>query len=214
MIEALLDRSRFQESIFRSLQRAEPALADLYEGARQLATTESPLPGQTWFVGHAIREIVDHVPELSGVDKHGGVNYVERLREVAAAWEAHGLVDDANEPQPACTQEVAGEAIAVVASLVRDNRRHRNRRDRLQAAFAARAPHVGPARHQAWAKECHNLYDENATRSHTGKPWPAPGDDRKAFRNLEIILAGIFGEYAPNRQELDAILARANRRRD
>ena len=65
MIEPPSERSRFQESIFRALQRAEPALADLYEGARQLVAAETQISGQSWFVGHAVREIVDHIPHLS-----------------------------------------------------------------------------------------------------------------------------------------------------
>ena len=214
MIEPPLERSRFQESIFHALQRVEPTLADLYEGARQLVATETPVPGQTWFVGHAIREIVDHIPKLSGVGKQSGFDCGQRLEEVGGAWEVHGLLDGADDPEAGSTGEVAAEAIAVVARLLRDNEAHRNRRERLRTAFAERAPHVGSARHEVWATECMAIYRSNADRAHTGEPWPAPEDDRRIFRNLESVLAGIFGEYAPNRQELDGILAEANRRTD
>lgn len=210
MIEPPPERSRLQESIFRALQRAEPALADLYEGARQLVAAETQIPGQSWLFGHAVRELVDHIPKLGGVGRKGGFDCGQRLEAVGDAWKALGLLDDADDPQADGVTEVDGEAIAVVARLVRDNWSHRNRQERLRTVFAERAPHVGPARHKAWAQECMAIYGPNAKRAHTGEPRAAPQDDRRLFGHLETILAGIFGEYVPNRQELDAILAEAN----
>ena len=200
MIEPPLERSSVQESIFRALQREDPALADFYDGARLLVIAQTPMPGQAWFVGHALREIVEHIPRLAGVTRGSGFNCGERLEGLALQQERNGLPDK--------------EVMTLLAKMVQGNRGYRNRRDRLQAAFAKLVPHIGPARHREWAKAWRVLYDENSNRAHTGKPWPAPGDEREAFRHLESLLAGIFGEYAPNRQELDDFLDKANRRGD
>ena len=204
-------RSPSQESLYHVLARSDPALADLYEGARQLAGANAPIPGLPWLLGHAIREIIDHIPTLDGGDEpRGGFPYGRRVEEVADTWRSHGLLDGLDDPQVETVDGVPREAVAVVVELVRDAAQSRNRRQRLHATFAERAPNVGAERHRAWAKELKELYDENARRAHTGKPWSDPDEYRESFRRIEIVLAGIFGEYAANREELDAILAEAN----
>ena len=205
-------RSSSQESLYHVLERSDPALAELYEGARRLVTTNAPMPGLAWFVGHAIREIIDHIPTLDGGnDQGGGLPYGRRVEEIADTWQSHGLLDALDDPQVDMVEGVPREAIAVVVRLVRDAAQLRNRRERLETTFAQRAPNVGQERHRAWAKECMDLYEENARRAHTGKPWPEPDDYRESFQKIEIVLAGVFGEYAANRGELGAILAAANR---
>ena len=206
-------RSRLQNSIFRSLDRTEPALADLYEGARQLVAADIRAPGFAWFVAHAIRVLVDEIPALEGISRPGGdPGYGRRIEEIADTWEPLGLLETTADD--GMVKDVPCTAIGVVADLVREAGLHRTRRERLGQTFAQRAPSVGHVRHDVWARELNELHQENARRAHTGKAWPAPIDCQESFRKLEIVLAGIFGEYAPNRRELDDILAAANRRRD
>ena len=207
------ERRGLQESIFRALSRTDPSLADLYEGARQLVAADVQSPGFAWFVAHAIRVLVDEIPALEGIAKPGGdPGYGRRIQEIADTWEPLGLLE--NPAGDGMAKDVPGAAIGVVADLVRDAELHRTRRERLRQTFAQRAPSIGPARHDVWAKDLNDLYQENARRAHTGKPWPTSRDCQEGFQKLEIVLAGIFGEYAPNRRELDDILATANRRRD
>ena len=213
MDEPLPGRSALQESIFRTLDGTDPALADLYEGARRLVAMDAPAHGLAWFVAHAIRVLVDEIPTLENIGRpRGGIEYGRRVEEVADAWRPLGLLEIAD--GDGVSKYVPGKAITIVAELVRDAEVQRNRRERLHRTFAQRAPGVGPARHDAWAKECKDLYEDNARRAHTGEPWPQSSDYRESFRRIEIVLAGIFGEYATNRQELDAILAEANRSGD
>ena len=213
MTESPPRRSGLQESIFRALEGTNPALADLYEGARRLAAMDPPPPGSAWFLAHAIREIVDAIPALEDVGRPDDrIDYGRRIDEIAGIWRPLGLLEIAD--GDGMSKDVPSKAITAVAALVRDADLQRNRRERLRRTFAQRATGVGPTRHDAWAKECKALYEENARRAHTGKPWPTPRGYQDSFRKLEIVLAGIFGEYAPNRRELDAILAAANRRRE
>ncbi len=209
----LPERSGIQESIFRALDRTEPSLADLYDGARRLIASDIQSPGFAWFVAHSIRVLVDEIPALAGIGKPGGdPGYGPRIQEIADLWKPLGLLELS--AGDGMMQEIPGEAIRVVADLVRDAELNRTRRERLRETFARRAPSVGPARHAVWAKELKDLYNANARRAHTGAPWPAPRDYLEEFRKVEIVLAGIFGEYAPNKRELDDILDIANRRRD
>ena len=204
-------RSLSQESLYHVLAHSDPALADLYEGARRLAAANAPIPGLPWLLGHAIREIIDHIPTLDGGhEQRRGFPYGRRIEDVGDTWRSHGLLDAVDDPQVETVDGLPREAVAVLAELVRDAAQSRDRRERLHATFAERAPNVGPKRHRAWAKELKDLYEENARRAHTGKPWSDPDEHRESFRKIEIVLAGIFGEYAANRGELDAILAEAN----
>jgi hypothetical protein len=204
-------RSPSQESLYHVLAHSDPALADLYEGARLLAAVNAPIPGLPWLLGHAIREIIDHIPALDGGhEPRGGFPYGRRIEEVTDTWRSHRLLDGLDDPQAETVDRVPREAVAIVADLVRDAAQSRNRRERLHATFAERAPNVGPERHSAWAKELRDLYEENARRAHTGKPWSDPHEYRESFRKVEIVLAGIFGEYTANRGVLNAILAEAN----
>ena len=192
------ERTGLQESIFRALAGTDAALADLYEGARQLVAMDAPMPGFVWFVAHAIRVIVDEIPTLEDIEKPGGdPGYGQRIEEVGDTWRSLGLLPVVE--GGGASKDVPCQAIAVVADLVQDAELHRTRRERLRQTFARRAPSVGAVRHEAWAKELKELYQENARRAHTGKPWPTPRDYQESFRKLEIVLAGIFGEYAPNR---------------
>ena len=204
-------RSGLQESIFRALESTEPELADLYEGVRWLVAMDPPMPGLAWLVAHGLRELVDAVPALAnGTRPHGGFDYVSPLREVASTWEPLGLLDPPD--GSGVSQEVPNDAITVVAKLVRDAERHGDRRMRLEEAFAQRAPGAGRSRHRIWAKELKGLHQDNARRAHRGSGWPKSREYEEHFRKIELVLAGIFGEYASNRRELDDILATANRR--
>ena len=206
-------RSGVQESIFRALESAEPELAALYEGVRWLVAADPPMPGHAWFVAHGLRELVDAIPALAdGMRPRGGFDYGTPLRKVASMWGPLGLLDppDGN----GISREVPNDSLAVVAELARYAERYGKRRQRLEEAFVQRTPGVGRSRHEIWAKELNSLYQDNAGRAHRGSGWPEPRAYEEHFRKIELVLAGIFGEYGSNRRELDDILATANRGRD
>lgn len=80
------------------LRRNAPSLAELYEGAVELAFGRR-LPGWTRLVSHSVREIRNGLPRaIAGLKGGRSVDYKTWADDFAAAWEAAGLGSDGEIP--------------------------------------------------------------------------------------------------------------------
>ncbi len=80
-----------RREILAWLKRNAPSLAELYEGA-VLILRQHSLPGQTRFIGHAVREIRNRLPDaFSGPTRGQRLDYTKRLAAISTAWTNAGL---------------------------------------------------------------------------------------------------------------------------
>ena len=72
-------------------KRNAPSLAELYEGAVELLYRQQ-LPGWTRFVGHAVREIRNRLPDaISGSTQVPPSETAKHLDAISQAWKDAGL---------------------------------------------------------------------------------------------------------------------------
>jgi hypothetical protein len=79
------------------LRRNAPQLAELYEGALKILF-EADFPGKVRFVTHAMREIVNRVPDVVGVAQAERVEYTSHCDSIQRDWRKHGLPTDGTIP--------------------------------------------------------------------------------------------------------------------
>ena len=80
-----------RKDILAWLKRNAPSLAELYEGA-VLILYEHAFPGRTRFIGHAVREIRNRLPDaFSGAIRGQRLDYTKRVAAISTAWRAGGL---------------------------------------------------------------------------------------------------------------------------
>src|SRR5438270_1585735 len=77
-----------RKEILAWLKRNAPSLAELYEGA-VLILYQHSLPGRTRFIGHAVREIRNRLPDaVSGATRRQRLDYTNRVAAISDAWRA------------------------------------------------------------------------------------------------------------------------------
>lgn len=216
-------RSVPQESIYRALSDLNPALADLYEGARCILAMDQPLPGWARFVPHAIREIIGRLPDSLEIVTGPRIEYANRLDAIATRWEGAGLPLEgfgyARQDQTAATPtvEVPIELLEEIASLVLDNHERLTRRERLRRLVDTQAPEASRDASNRWVEQLSSVQKWAERHAHQPtSPLPGPALDayRAEFDKFEAVIAGLLAEYGPNKGALDDILADTNRRAD
>lgn len=216
-------RSVPQESIYQALSALNPALADLYEGARCILAADQPLPGWARFVPHAIREIVGRLPDSLEVVTGPRIEYVNRLDAIAIRWEGTGLPLEgfgfARQDQSAATPtlEVPIELLEEIASLVLENHERLTRKERLRRLVDTQAPDANRDAADRWVEQLSSV--QKWAERHAHQPTSPPPERaldayRVEFGRFEAVIAGLLAEYGPNKGALDDILAETNRRAD
>ena len=210
------------------LRRNAPSLAELYEGAVYLIF-ENPLPGRIRFVGHAVREIRNRLPDaISGTKTTGWFDRTSRLDSVVNLWNKAGLVADGSIPPsdfaksstevPHSDIEVPREVYLAIASLLKDHEISRERP--LEAAtrlFEGLAPENQQLRNTLrpvilqWLQVTNWFMD----RTHDSGKVDADCKEkelRKHFELFEWTLAALVQGFFTTIEGLDEILEDANSR--
>lgn len=76
--------------LWRWLQRNAPSLAELYQGA-VILLYESPLPGRTRFISHAVREIRNRLPDIICGPVGQRLDYKSRMDTLVVSWRKNGF---------------------------------------------------------------------------------------------------------------------------
>jgi len=124
------------------LRRNAPSLAELYVAAVTLLYV--PIPGRVRLICHAVREIMNRLPNvLSGEKSLGWIDYKTRIDAIAMAWKDFGLDSDGLLPPPSLSEEpetpaartivVPPKLVRLIGDLVRD---HTSARERPYEAAA------------------------------------------------------------------------------
>jgi hypothetical protein len=85
-----------RREIGASLARHAPVLGELYEGAIMMLQS-ADFPGRPLFIAHAVREIVNRLPEAFGVTNLAHVEYANACDEILKRWRQAGLPIGAGE---------------------------------------------------------------------------------------------------------------------
>jgi hypothetical protein len=103
------------------LRRDAASLAELYEGA-VLLLIEAPVPGYTRFVPHAVREIMNRLPDVvAGQTSRRRFDSTNRLDGLLAAWNRRGIPAESivgNAKSSASTTEPIPPEISLPRELV------------------------------------------------------------------------------------------------
>ena len=81
------------------LRSNAPPLAEVYEGALKILFAPG-FPGKLRFVAHAMREIVNRLPDALGAAKASHIDYADRCSRIETDWVKHGLPTDGTVPAP------------------------------------------------------------------------------------------------------------------
>jgi hypothetical protein len=134
------------------LSRHAPSLAELYEGAVCLLF-ERRLAGYTRFVGHAVREIGNRLPDVISEVSTFQLQYKSRLDSILQKWKKAGLTTDGTFPAVTMASDSARSKDAQIAlplglarsiaTLIGDHEAARERpRERARRLFAGIRPEI------------------------------------------------------------------------
>lgn len=200
-------------------------LGELYQGAVEMIHGNQ-IPGWTWFVCHAVREIRNRLPDAIAGPKAGrNLNYKNRLDAIVKAWSATGLSLDgstsianmAEGPEFPASADVplTRELVGQIAELLQD---HHDARERpLESAtrlFEAVAPENAQLRKtltpivQHWI-ETTNWFVQYVHVRNNGDAFPCEDLSLK-FAAFEGVLKSLVREFFAGIREIDAILQDAN----
>ena len=110
--------------------RNAPSLGELYEGAVRMVFDDLT-PGWTRFVPHAVREIINRLPDyITGTRISNRLNYRQRIEDIAKEWKGSGLLgqsaisdgrDGPSTLEPNPSIEIPGPLFRRIENLLRDH---------------------------------------------------------------------------------------------
>lgn len=212
-------------ALLQWLQEHAVPLAELYQGAVILADQRTA--GWTRFVGHAVREIINRLPDVVGEEGVGGrLDYPSRVDAFSGQWKQHKLPTDGTLSgldvllgQVPAPGELAGKTVVpadvfiAMAVLVRD---HENTRKRpLENAMRMRRALMPEGTDQAtrpsleqWVEVgnkavglTHNQRKKDDELAHMAS---------QVFTLFEDTLLGLVSDYFETVKAIDALLDQAN----
>ncbi|MYA16006.1 MAG: hypothetical protein F4Z28_04195 [Gammaproteobacteria bacterium] len=209
--------------LVRWLNRCAPALVPYYLGALRLAVLDS-FHGRVHFIAHAIREICNRLPGALGPEvKRRDAGYEPLTDKIRDQWVAENLPEDgrlriSDESVPSASgplrQEVSVELLESVGRLIADhNDAKANRLAREQASFSD-LTNFGTA--PAFARKVWQKRKRDAHKFAHAADYPRPPESDqewvKRFEELERDLIAMSRPAQQNLDELDELLAEANKR--
>lgn len=207
------------------LGRNAPTLGELYQGAVEMMYGNQ-IPGWTWFVCHAVREIRNRLPDaIAGPKSGSSFQSKNRLDALVQAWTAAGFSLDGSVPGSSMTEESALPASAdiplprglveQIARLLQDHHAVRERPEEAATRlFEAAAPENAALR-ATLAPVTKNWIDttewfvEFVHVRNTPDAFPSEQLTLK-FGGFEKALKSLVGEFFAGIGEIDAILQDAN----
>jgi hypothetical protein len=200
------------------LHRNAPSLAELYEGA-VILLDDKPIPGRVRFIGHAVREIRNRLPDIiSGPTKKRRLDYTNRLDDLARLPGARILVADlGGEAAPKTTTTAIDRKLALkIAELIQDHLTTRTKPlDSARRLFESIAPENSPQREglipviQQWFNTT-EWFMKNTHDSGYGDDDFQEQELRHRFSVFETTLSALIKPFFDTLEELDAILEDAN----
>lgn len=110
--------------------RNAPSLGELYEGAVRMVFDDLT-PGWTRFVPHAVREIINRLPDhITGTRIRSRLDYRQRVEDIAKEWKNSGLLglsaisngeDGPSTLEPNPSIEIPGPLFRRIETLLRDH---------------------------------------------------------------------------------------------
>jgi len=213
-----------RQELLAWLKRNAPSLAELYEGAVELLYRH-PLPGRTRFVGHAVREIRNRLPDaISGSTRGSRLDYTKRLKTISAAWINAGLHEH-NIPSgeefhsppsaedPRIPVEIPSEIHRLIDDLVADHLKiPETRAEAAGRFFEACAPENKTFREilRPVVRNWMTVTDWFMDLTHDSGETDAVCDEqelRRKFELFESILGSLIRAFFASLDELDEILA-------
>ena len=221
MYEGVPARDASEEAVYSALADLHPALADLYEGARQMLGSDDPIPGWARLVPHAMREITTRLPEVLEIPAEGPLIYSNRLKPISADWRRAGLPYEgvglvgSDDGDVRISAALAGK----IGALIRDHERslRETMRGKLRDIASKLAPTAASDLVDGWGDELHDVHRWAVRNTHERAVYsgiPLISEYRHQFGRLETALAGVLAEYGANKGSLDDLLAETNRGSD
>lgn len=216
--------TRRRLEIARWLGDKAPSLLDVYRGAVLMAS-DPAFPGRLHYVGHAVRDIANRLPEIISGTRGEYLDYKSRFDELVAAWQRSGYPLDGRLPglEEETEPTVRGPDILVnrglllqVSQLVADHERTRERP--IAAArrlFESLVPELtgNPAQADPVVRQWVTTNRWFMKVTHLGvKPRPE-ADGQELLPRLERFEQGLYTLIAPffeTIEDLDEILGEAN----
>jgi len=216
-----------QSELIHWFNSKSKSLGELYEGAVHLMNRNPPIPGHTRFIAHAVREIINRLPDaIAGSSGTGPLNYKNELDEIVKIWERTGLpLDDTLPREISPTSDDTELTIPVqkrlflrIAKLVKKHIETREKpEDIARRLFIGLEPGNEEFIDQLrpviikWI-EIGRWY---VGRAHNSKKTDAElitGEFRNHFDTFENILASLIRKFFDTTDELNAILDETNKR--
>lgn len=219
--------SPLRREVAEWLRRRAPDLADLYEGALKILS-EPSFPGKLRFVAHAIREIVNRLPDALGAPAAAHIQYHNSCDRLEQDWRAHGLPIDGTIP---CTPEADPEirlprsVFLKVSALLRAHSDARSdneqRSDRMFELIDPEVRERSAVLRREWKAigtwavgKAHvpiiRLEESNESAVPSESLELTEEDVVGWFQRLETALGALLREFFATTDELDKILEEAN----
>ena len=206
-------------------RRNAPSLGELYEGAVILLFGESLIPGRSRFITHAVREIRNRLPDAVGGSRSTRLDYVNKLDQIARLWQEEGLLtngpfpieNDSDGFDPSIKIPVPRRVYEKVSILVKD---HLNARERPEDIARRLFIGIAPENEQfidqlrptvlRWLEICDwfmkFVHDSGKTDTDI-----LTDEFVNNFKSFEDMMYSLLGSFFATTEELDAILAKANK---
>lgn len=178
--------------ILEWLEANAPALAPVYDGAVRMIL-EPEFPGRVHFIAHAMREIMNRLPDAFTDDDHTGrVEYRELVDQISSCWEEGEL------PTDQCRK--------IVETLLRQHRvppiTNRERAEQLFKATISEIPSDYTKLVDLWMETRREI----EKKVHVGKDSISEVTLAERFNNLKLILKTISTRPYEDMDRIDEIL--------
>ena len=180
--------------ILEWLEAKAPALAPVYDGAVRMIL-EPEFPGRVHFIAHAMREIMNRLPDVYTDDDHTGqIKYRALVDDIAACWQEGRL------PTYQCR--------IVVETLLRQHKvpstKNRERAEQLFKATVSEVPSDYTNLADKWMKARRG----GEEKAHVGDPEvpTSEGSLLEHFNDLETLLKTLSARSYEDMDRLDEIL--------
>lgn len=180
--------------ILEWLEANAPALVPVYDGAVRMIL-EPEFPGRVHFIAHAMREIMNRLPDAFTDDDHTGrVEYPELVGDIAACWKEGEL------PTDQCRE--------AVETLLRQHKvpptKNRERAEQLFKATISEVPSDYTKLAALWM-ETRQGGEKRAHISNHKKP-TSEGSLPERFNDLETLLKTLSTRSYEDMDRIDEIL--------
>lgn len=202
-----------RQQLLRWFRATAPSLSDAYAGA-VLMIEDVAFPGRLSFVAHAVRDILNRLPEvLDPQVQQPQIDYVQSCDRMLAMWPGLGQLGQVQQQalEPVLIEYGLAVIIHDLLERHRGSRRRPSKAELLFRILMRNDPSGGDVNRRLVA----DLRDTQAWfMRHTHlrvNPIECSEEDLKTwFRSFELMLHSFVGEFYTATEELDSVLDKAN----